>query len=124
MHPGSINYPYDEGLLHLPHMVQQCKQHVSEPSFGDEGAPDAAESDTAAALAGSNTLASANVHNSTHKQADGARLACGVVVVCRRGNDSPHIVQSLKEHGVASAVDLIGGLSAWSTQVDTSFPDY
>ncbi len=49
---------------------------------------------------------------------------CDVVVVCRRGNDSQHIVQSLREHGIKAAVDLIGGLSAWSHQADPSFPHY
>lgn len=47
-----------------------------------------------------------------------------VIVVCRRGNDSQHVVQSLRGFGVLSAVDLIGGLSAWSQQLDPSFPDY
>lgn len=47
-----------------------------------------------------------------------------VIVVCRRGNDSQRVVQSLRGVGVSSAVDLIGGLSAWSQQLDRSFPDY
>ena len=47
-----------------------------------------------------------------------------IIVVCRRGNDSQHTVQTLREHGINFAVDLIGGLSAWSQEADPSFPDY
>lgn len=51
--------------------------------------------------------------------------ACPLVyVVCRRGNDSQHVVELLREHGVSSAQDLVGGLTAWSKDVDESFPTY
>jgi rhodanese-related sulfurtransferase len=47
-----------------------------------------------------------------------------VVALCRRGNDSQLAVQQLEEAGIAPAVDLINGLTAWHTNVDRSFPKY
>jgi adenylyltransferase/sulfurtransferase len=47
-----------------------------------------------------------------------------VCVVCRRGNDSQYVVQMLKQSGISSAKDLVGGLEAWSKQADVDFPEY
>lgn len=49
-----------------------------------------------------------------------------VYVVCHHGNDSQFAVQRLK-HWLPTTTtikDIIGGLSAWSKQVDSSFPQY
>lgn len=55
---------------------------------------------------------------------DAPKSAQDVFVVCRRGNDSQHVVHLLHEQGIVSAQDLIGGLTAWSKHVDCSFPTY
>lgn len=46
------------------------------------------------------------------------------VVVCRRGNDSQRAVRMLREGGVGGAVDVVGGLAAWSRGADVGFPAY
>ena len=49
-----------------------------------------------------------------------------VYIVCHHGNDSQLAVQRLKQWlPIATTIkDIIGGLSAWSMQVDKSFPQY
>ncbi|KAH9933670.1 uncharacterized protein BXZ73DRAFT_46213 [Epithele typhae] len=48
-----------------------------------------------------------------------------VYVVCRLGNDSQLATDALREAGRTGAVkDLIGGLQAWTRDVDTNFPVY
>jgi adenylyltransferase/sulfurtransferase len=47
--------------------------------------------------------------------------APAVVCVCRRGNESQRAVRRLEEHGV-HAVDLVGGLHAYSRDVDPTVP--
>eukprot|EP00850_Spirogloea_muscicola_P016134 SM000129S26121 [mRNA] locus=s129:9637:13386:- [translate_table: standard] len=47
-----------------------------------------------------------------------------VYVICRRGVDSQVAVQLLRQAGVCTALDVTGGLEAWATQVDSSFPAY
>ncbi|KAK9863793.1 hypothetical protein WJX84_010372 [Apatococcus fuscideae] len=47
-----------------------------------------------------------------------------ILVVCRRGNDSQEVVQQLRSLGITGAMDIIGGLTAWSQSVDPSFPIY
>lgn len=72
----------------------------------------------------SNSLSHEATEGLTSSVTGGASDDQNVVVVCRRGNDSQHVVQSLRQHGVQSAVDLVGGLSAWSQHADQSFPNY
>ena len=45
------------------------------------------------------------------------------IVVCRRGNDSLTAARLLQEAG-HDARDVVGGLRAWSEQVDRKFPVY
>ncbi|KAF6757138.1 hypothetical protein DFP72DRAFT_989466 [Ephemerocybe angulata] len=48
-----------------------------------------------------------------------------IVVTCRLGNDSQTAADALRSvHGSEGVTDLIGGLRAWSTQVDRTFPQY
>jgi len=50
-----------------------------------------------------------------------------IFFVCRRGNDSQKAVRLFKEAFPASgagAMDLVGGLQSWATDVDPSFPVY
>ncbi|KDD72613.1 hypothetical protein H632_c3122p0, partial [Helicosporidium sp. ATCC 50920] len=47
-----------------------------------------------------------------------------IVVVCRRGNDSQRALVRLKEAGIWGAVDLVGGMEGWATNVDKSYPLY
>jgi adenylyltransferase/sulfurtransferase len=46
-----------------------------------------------------------------------------IAVICRRGNDSQEAVQFLHSQGI-SAVDVVGGLEAWSSHIDPEFPIY
>ncbi|PKA50542.1 Adenylyltransferase and sulfurtransferase MOCS3 2 [Apostasia shenzhenica] len=50
--------------------------------------------------------------------------AASLYVVCRRGNDSQRAVECLRKNGFPLAKDIIGGLEAWSRDVDPSFPIY
>lgn len=45
-------------------------------------------------------------------------------VVCRRGNDSQRAVQYLHKMGFTSAKDIVGGIEAWTQDVDPKFPTY
>ncbi|CAH9075935.1 unnamed protein product [Cuscuta europaea] len=45
-------------------------------------------------------------------------------VICRRGNDSQRAVECLHKAGFSSAKDIIGGLEAWTREVDPQFPSY
>lgn len=47
-----------------------------------------------------------------------------VFVVCRRGNDSQLAVKHLSERFNIRAKDLMGGLHAWTKNIDESFPIY
>lgn len=47
-----------------------------------------------------------------------------VFVLCRRGVDSQTATQLLQELGVWSAVNVAGGLQAWTSSVDPEFPHY
>lgn len=49
----------------------------------------------------------------------------GVVVVhCRSGTRSSRAVELLRQHGFTNAVNLQGGILAWSDEVDPSVPKY
>jgi len=46
-------------------------------------------------------------------------------VICRLGNDSQIAAESLRQvEGAGIVKDVIGGLKAWSKQVDPHFPQY
>ncbi|TPX36692.1 hypothetical protein SmJEL517_g01228 [Synchytrium microbalum] len=48
-----------------------------------------------------------------------------VYVICRRGNDSQLAVRSLiARHSVTGVKDVVGGLVAWTREVDPGFPEY
>uniref|UniRef100_A0A0K8S6F3 Adenylyltransferase and sulfurtransferase MOCS3 homolog n=1 Tax=Lygus hesperus TaxID=30085 RepID=A0A0K8S6F3_LYGHE len=47
-----------------------------------------------------------------------------VYVICRRGNDSQLGLKQIKQFLSCPAYDLIGGLHAWSRDIDPSFPPY
>ena len=121
---GSLNYPFNETLVHLPHLIKHCKQltHDTHPQNISSKQPETPlQTDHHGA---SNSSSHGATEGSTSSVTGGASDGQNVVVVCRRGNDSQHIVQSLRQHGIQSAVDLIGGLSAWSQNADQSFPNY
>lgn len=54
----------------------------------------------------------------------GTRKQVDVFVVCRRGNDSQRAVSRLRELGLTTATDMIGGMEAWARDVDPTFPLY
>jgi rhodanese-related sulfurtransferase len=47
-----------------------------------------------------------------------------VVVACRSGSRSATVVQFLRRNGVPGAVNLEGGILAWSSRIDPSVPRY
>ncbi|ESX00063.1 Adenylyltransferase and sulfurtransferase UBA4 [Ogataea parapolymorpha DL-1] len=47
-----------------------------------------------------------------------------IYVICRFGNDSQLAVKHLKSIGYENCVDVIGGLTQWSRQIDPNFPIY
>ncbi|MEO6324065.1 MAG: rhodanese-like domain-containing protein [Thermoanaerobaculia bacterium] len=47
-----------------------------------------------------------------------------IVCACRSGSRSAHAVQFLKQQGFDQAVNLEGGILAWSARIDPSVPRY
>jgi rhodanese-related sulfurtransferase len=47
-----------------------------------------------------------------------------VVVHCRSGSRSADAVEILREHGFSQAVNLAGGVLAWSDEIDSSMKKY
>jgi adenylyltransferase/sulfurtransferase len=45
-----------------------------------------------------------------------------LVVHCRSGSRSARAVELLHQHGFTNAVNLAGGIHAWSDQIDPSLP--
>lgn len=121
---GSANYPFEEIVVHLPHLVKQCKQLTHDMQSQNTSSKQPESPLQTDHPGTSNSLSHGATKGSTSSVKVGASDAQNVVVVCRRGNDSQHIVQSLRQWGVQSVVDLIGGLSAWSQHADQSFPNY
>ncbi|XP_072773189.1 adenylyltransferase and sulfurtransferase MOCS3 [Taeniopygia guttata] len=63
------------------------------------------------------------------KQRTDGQTALPVYVVCKLGNDSQKAVKILQElpaeeFGSVSAKDIKGGLMAWATKIDSTFPQY
>lgn len=70
-----------------------------------------------------------------HRSSKGDAGCCGhvsnkldqlvpVYVICRRGNDSQLAVNLLRNAGVETALDIVGGLESWAREVDPQFPAY
>lgn len=55
---------------------------------------------------------------------DKIRKTTEAFVVCRRGNDSQLAVRHLADKLNIKSKDLIGGLHAWTKQIDSNFPIY
>lgn len=104
-----MNYPFEQIQQHLPRILEQCKQ-VSAP---DKQLGCCAD-----------TTNSAITATSAPSMSEEPAACPEIYVVCRRGNDSQLVVDMLQKHGLSTAQDLIGGLTAWSTEVDQSFPTY
>jgi rhodanese-related sulfurtransferase len=47
-----------------------------------------------------------------------------IVVMCHHGGRSARVTQFLNDHGYARAVNLDGGINAWSEQIDPAVPKY
>lgn len=47
-----------------------------------------------------------------------------IVVMCRSGTRSARVVQALRSMGYDKAVNLEGGILAWSREIDDSVPTY
>jgi len=58
------------------------------------------------------------------QRVDEIRDAREVVVHCHSGARSARAVEFLRQAGIASAVNLAGGIDAWSVEIDASVPRY
>lgn len=47
-----------------------------------------------------------------------------IVVMCHHGSRSAHVTQFLNANGYPTAVNLAGGIDAWSASIDESVPRY
>jgi rhodanese-related sulfurtransferase len=47
-----------------------------------------------------------------------------LVVMCHHGGRSERVAQFLEANGYGNAINLAGGIDAWSTSVDTAVPRY
>jgi rhodanese-related sulfurtransferase len=47
-----------------------------------------------------------------------------IAVMCHGGGRSGRITQFLNENGYPDAVNVAGGIDAWSTQIDPTVPTY
>lgn len=47
-----------------------------------------------------------------------------IVVICHTGNRSMKVCQFLGQYGYDNVVNLMGGINAWSRQIDPSVPLY
>ncbi|NDJ52700.1 MAG: molybdopterin-synthase adenylyltransferase MoeB [Chloroflexi bacterium] len=47
-----------------------------------------------------------------------------IVVYCKTGGRSADVIQTLREHGYTRLKNMVGGINAWATEVDTSLPTY
>ena len=139
LHAGSVNYPFDEMLIQLPHLVKRLKgagspqpQAVSGTASTPVTRHNGEVSRSAQSTQAPENAIGAAAHSDEGQQLSGGQAAhastlnehASIVVLCRRGNDSQLVVQSLREHGFHAAVDLTGGLAAWAQHASTDFPMY
>jgi rhodanese-related sulfurtransferase len=47
-----------------------------------------------------------------------------IVVICHAGSRSARVTQFLNENGYPNAVNLAGGIDAWSVSIDPGVPRY
>ncbi len=47
-----------------------------------------------------------------------------IVVMCHHGGRSARIVRLLETHGFTEAINLEGGIDAWSQRIDPTIPTY
>ena len=47
-----------------------------------------------------------------------------LVVMCHVGGRSSQVVQWMHANGFENALNLMGGISAWSAEIDSSIPTY
>jgi adenylyltransferase/sulfurtransferase len=50
--------------------------------------------------------------------------ASEIVLYCRTGARSMRALEFLRAHGFDRLRNLVGGVAAWSEQIDASFPKY
>jgi len=48
----------------------------------------------------------------------------GIIIFCHRGQRSLDAAAWLRQHGVASAKSMSGGIARWSSEIDPSVPHY
>ena len=49
---------------------------------------------------------------------------CPLYVLCHHGMRSGQVTAFLRQRGFANAINIAGGIDAWSTQVDSEIPRY
>ncbi|KAK9835656.1 hypothetical protein WJX74_005133 [Apatococcus lobatus] len=120
--PGFVNVPYQGPHKPLPaFLLELChpSQSVNQAPGVSSVLPSLSASEPDARIQNLELGLS-----QTPKPSDQCEAAGEILVVCRRGNDSQEVVQQLRSLGITGAMDIIGGLTAWSQSVDPSFPIY
>lgn len=100
-----MSYPFDE------HRKEGFREHIDDISQHAACASQQTEDDSRGS-----DVPEASLHAAQRQRP--------VYVVCRRGNDSQHVVQMLRQTGIERARDLVGGLEAWSREENVVFPEY
>ncbi|CAL8465473.1 g5009 [Coccomyxa elongata] len=107
--PGSHNYPFDESRK------DAFRQHIGAIMQLAEKEPGVAVGN------GNNTEDADGDRRQQENSSRGERLGRPVCIVCRRGNDSQHVVHMLKQNGFISAVDLSAGTLEKDLQIVVLF---
>lgn len=120
--PGFMNVPYEGPHKPLASsLLELCRSHQS-------GRSQAGDASSALAIPSSGERGpGAQDPQTSYSSSTGEpkpEAADQILVVCRRGNDSQEVVQQLHSLGITGAMDIVGGLTAWSQTVDPSFPIY
>jgi rhodanese-related sulfurtransferase len=62
--------------------------------------------------------------NEIPERAEALPLDCPLIVFCHHGMRSMNVVNYLESRGFENAINLGGGIHAWSVQIDSSVPCY
>ncbi|CAI7821016.1 unnamed protein product [Closterium sp. NIES-54] len=114
--PGAINTP----LATLPAALDKIKSAARAAATSASST----SSQLAAAALGEQATAAEELQGGASGGEGGVGVEAEVFVVCRRGNDSQRAVSVLREGCVGTAVSVDGGMLAWASHIDPSFPAF
>eukprot|EP00877_Chromochloris_zofingiensis_P010503 jgi/Chrzof1/5706/Cz16g12150.t1 len=134
--PGAVNVPFDNLEQRLPEILQMCEdsrqrcepgntvtqQHSHANTHGQHQNVLCGEmADSRGPAAGKCNVSNEGCTVESGHGTKGASVP-SVYVVCRRGNDSQLAVERLRQAGIYTAVDVVGGMQAWAKEVDSDMP--